>query len=77
MEESIGDKQNIRRSQIELIKQQKGNSHIHVLSGIERQLDTLSLLIKINDYRCQAVLDTGSTNSFFQEPHWKKLKSRT
>lgn len=74
--EPIGDKQ--LQSQIELIKQQKGDSHIAVLSGImERQLDPLSLPITINDYRCQAVMDTESIDSLIQESYWKKLKSST
>ncbi len=48
------------------------------MSGnMEKQLDPLSLPISINNYRCQAVLDTGSTYSLLQQSCWKRLKSST
>ncbi len=43
-------------------KGRQSHHHIAVMSGnMEKQLDPLSLPISINNYRCQAVLDTGST----------------
>lgn len=42
---------------------------------MEKQLIPLALPITIKNYRCQAVLDTGSTYSLLQESYWKKLKS--
>ncbi|KAK9981899.1 hypothetical protein ABG768_001422 [Culter alburnus] len=57
-------------------KGRESNPHIAVLSGnMEKQLDPLALPVTIKNYRCQAVLDTGSTYSLLQESYWKKLKS--
>ncbi len=59
-------------------KGRQSHHHIAVMSGnMEKQLDPLSLPISINNYRCQAVLDTGSTYSLLQESCWKRLKSST
>ncbi len=57
-------------------KGRQSHHHIAVMSGnMEKQLDPLSLPISINNYRCQAVLDTGSTYYLLQESSTETLQS--